>query len=400
MALDKASTKLNVIEFFLLTSMFFPWVSFRLNEMDTQPWAIFFCFLYLVLRRILIYNYVFMLMLVCVFFAYIGIAFNVNTGAGLMRSFAGLLMLPLMGYSFWLLLHDGRPIYKCVIAFNCIWLLVGILQLLLDKDIFSFLVSVRTSPERGVTGLAPEPTFYAIYLFFISWLLLALDNYNPRKYTKLLVVLNVLAIIFLAKSSMGFLFVVIVFSCVLFHFLIKKPVFGVFFSIVMVFLLCLIVDVITSEDSRISRLLIEFMDAPQNILVSDPSVNERASHVFFSIKGFFVNYGIPQGVESFADYWQEEIDNGDGFFWYGSAEKIGSGVGSLLYECGWPGLIILMIFARMLVQKNNTLISIVLIFLFFAVFSTAIPIAFPLVSMLLAVSLYNGKKHKLEVCNA
>ena len=95
---------------------------------------------------------------------------------------------------------------------------------------FSFLDWVspnRTSLDRGVTSFAAEPTFFAIILFFISWLIfngISKLDHNTRntgliyRIGFLTILFNLFTILFIAKSAtvILLLFLVGILSFVLF----------------------------------------------------------------------------------------------------------------------------------------------------------------------------------------
>ena len=64
---------------------------------------------------------------------------------------------------------------------------------------------MRTDSSRGVTSLAPEPTFFGIFLFISSWILAESKNFIINKKMTIILLINFISVIFLAESAMVFL---------------------------------------------------------------------------------------------------------------------------------------------------------------------------------------------------
>ena len=195
-----------------------PWVSFGLNNLDSQPWtfitAIIFC---LFIKRIIFPKYskkIFILVILGLIYA---TSITSSMDISIIRGFINYLSLPLLYVAFYnYFIRYGVPI-KLFIILNFLWIFFGFIELFFP-EIMSLLFKMRTTPSRGVTSLAPEATFFAIYLFFSSLLLFELKNLVNNKKFFILLIINFLAVLFLAKSSMVVLFYVIsLFSFILFN---------------------------------------------------------------------------------------------------------------------------------------------------------------------------------------
>ena len=68
-----------------------------------------------------------------------------------------------------------------------------------------FLVISNTSTDpsmkAGAISLTPEHTYFGIVLYFFSWIHFVIYDYKPPKLVALLIIINILSIFFLAKSS-------------------------------------------------------------------------------------------------------------------------------------------------------------------------------------------------------
>lgn len=374
-----------------------PWVNFGLNDMDSQPWPIVFgLFFLLVIRRPFVESrFLFTLFWLMLF----GIGFGLFFGEAridflFMRGVASYLGFLVILFAFMAFLKKyGFPL-RLVVAMNLAWLFAALLEVLIPGVLDHF-VSARTTPDRGMTSLAPEPTFFAAYLFFNSWLILAATSYRPSFWVRALVAMNVLAIFGLAMSAMGALFVVIAAIFVVVSVLMRSS-FGARTLIYGAALLAIIVIsyfvLITHyEGLRISRI-IELAMTVSWIEVArlDGSINSRLANVILPWHGLWHNYGVPGGFQSFDSVAQKLLESYGGYFWYNPAgEKILSWMGAFVYELGIFGLAaIFYIIARLLDGTRRRVFEVILLFV---LLFSAIPLAFPIVPLLMAV-LYRTKR--------
>src|SRR3546814_6574067 len=59
-------------------------------------------------------------------------------------------------------MRDEQKVARLIDIAIIAWLVVGLVQRIVDKGAFTFLVwSARTDASRGVIGLSPEPTYFA-----------------------------------------------------------------------------------------------------------------------------------------------------------------------------------------------------------------------------------------------
>ena len=98
------------------------------------------------------------------------------------RGFINYLGLPLLYVAFYnYFVRYGVPI-KLIIVLNFVWIFFGFIELFFP-EFMSLLSKMRTSSSRGVTSLAPEATFFGVYLFFSSLLFIEFKNLvNTKKF--------------------------------------------------------------------------------------------------------------------------------------------------------------------------------------------------------------------------
>lgn len=378
----------------------FPWVSFGILRLDTQPWFIVvgFCYFFLNLNR---KAKAFVHLPFVLFFCSVVVAvsyglFDMLTA----RAVMGYLAFAIVIYSFYFIKRDYSSIVpRVLIASNIVWLVIGICQTLFGERIFSYIVHVRTTTGRGVTGLAPEPTFYGIFLFYLSWLLVLEGNAINENFKKLLIFTNLLFVFFVAKSSMVILFIALAFSTYLFF------TFGSIKRLLAVILAgCVGLILLSSfwwvlEGTRVAKLFDLFMLGPQHIVYQDASVNERVAHVYLSISSSINNFLFPQGYHGFKSVVDQAFTETDGFFWwFGEDDKVMSGVGAIVFELGWFSLFFFFTCILGIYNNNNARMSICALIVYLMVFFSAITVSFPLVGMTLVSLHFYFKRRDNEDC--
>lgn len=377
----------NFLEVVFVLCALFPWVSFGLNDMDSQPWPLFGAFVYLVscgkfyLRR----NFVCLFVLVCL--SIFSVSFDFVFDFLYFRSVFSIFSLFFVSYAFWNLKRNKVSILDLLICVNIVWIVVSALQFFVNKNLFDFLVPVRTSLDRGVTGLAPEPTFCAVYFIFLSWIILSEINFQLNKKIKLLFFVNFLVILFLAKSSMGIVFLGFVLMSWIVYIALKKPI------VLFIFLFfCLgfkyVVGFISGffYGDRIANVLSSLVDDPMYLIYLDASINQRVTHPMVAIIGFFSSGGFPNGLYSFDKYAENLLPSFGGIFWNYPGLKIMSWSGSLLYELGVFGLGIVFSVCYFFWLKDNILRSFVFVLLFLSLTLAAIPVGFSLIAILVGLN--------------
>jgi hypothetical protein len=331
-----------------------------------------------------------------VFSLLVGLSFFEEVNFSFFRAIATYLSFFMSAFFYLLYKRRYKSTLSIIYFFNIIWLLAGIIQLFFGKDSLSFLLHFRTTENRGVTGLAPEPTFYGIYLYFISWLLLVESEYKPSKRTIFLVSVNLLFLVFVVKSSMALLYVFITLFVVLVINFYKLKVLilvcgGLGVGAIVFFLLSG-----SLEGTRVSQLAGYLVEGPVFVAAKDASVNDRLSHIYFSFKGAFDSFLLPNGFSSFGDYIKAGKAGSD-FFWYGANKNtIMSGLGMIVYELGLASIFIIGGIFLLLVKNSSIKLAVFNVIMVFVLFLSAVPVSFPLVSMLI-VSIYHYNQIKNEL---
>jgi hypothetical protein len=295
--------------------------------------------------------------------------------------------VPVLIISYYLYVRRyGVPLTAVKMA-NLIYLAVAIVQQLLGPTITGRLTVIRTTPDRGVPSLAVEPTYFGILLLLFAWLLYVANDYRPRRSDFLLAVVNVLFVVFVAKSSMAILFLMLAMAlAALYRFRLR------------LYILVLAAVLVAGagytqflQATRVGTVVRLVRDqGPVGLVKSDASVNLRVAHAVLPWHGAVTTFFTPHGFSSFADSYDVLEQSYGGFFWYGEKTNvILSYAGAFVFELGWVGLLFLgYVFYLLFRPERQRLLE--LIFLF-ALMNSALPVAFPMIPLII-VALYVARR--------
>ena len=280
-----------------------------------------------------------------------------------------------------------------------IWISVGLIQYFYDRTFLTFLLN-RTviTQDRGVISLSCEPGYFGAVLSVLFFIFIL-----ERKFFYAL--LSVTSVMFLAKSSVavGAIFASIVIYC---FFLMYKNGFGSGFlkTIMIMFVATLLVSLIINSfnldpNSRITRFIIWIKSGDLGKFIDDGSLNIRLSHISYSIQSFIKSFPIPHDPNSWV-YNIESFTSYSNIFWNpGTHEtnRINSGLGTILYEGGIGGLMIL-IGSFLYLSKYS--LSKLEAFAFILIFAFLILVLYSYKQPFVYVLLYYLRLRKQEVCCA
>lgn len=397
----KVMSKVNLVDkvivFVTLFFIFFPWISFGLNNFDTQPWVLITNFLFIIIyskKNIKTFLFIGHSLLIPIFF----IAF-LDTGNNSIRGFLSyciffstLHVLYVIFNRFFNLITLALPV------FNVVWLAGGLLQFVFGANILNALVVVRSSFSRGLTSFAPEPTHYGFLLLFISWLILIINKGQLTKLHMLLIFLNITFILFVAKSSMVFFYCLLFALYLILSYLSIKQILK-FASIALVLFSMLYMFINNNSGNRISNVIVGFFQNPLLIIEVDASINSRLSAVVLSLYGSLQDFFIPHGFNAYIEESERLNRELGGVFWYGyEKSKIMSGTGALLYELGWFGIVIILLSYFIMCGSQGMYKKNILPFLLLWIYLLgAIPISFTLIPAIILAYHFVNKKYSQNV---
>ena len=362
----------------------FPWVSFGLNEMDSQPWYIFAAFFFLV-YVLFAYKSVAVdgQLVLGVFFLLVGVCFSsgvtffINSNADefiMMRGVGSYLGFCISFLAFYIYLRVyGFPI-NVFLLINCVYIIVAIIQSFYYPGFLESFVNYRTTQDRGVPSLAVEPTYFGMLMLLFNFCYLGSKLLNDSMLIKFVFVVNILAIILLAKSAMASLFVLVaIFGCAIKRMSLFYIFCGFLFVIVIFWGFSMF-----GQDLRIYKLMSYFDQVGfLGLIYKDASVNFRVSSLIFPYFGFVLNGFMPGGFLSFYDLSLSLKSFFDGFFWYGAHTKIMSYWGAFIYELGFFGFFY---WAWMFLRAHYHYgVGLFYLTFFFLIINSALPVALPMV---------------------
>lgn len=368
---------------------FLPWVNFGTNSRDTQIWPLIFGSLFLFMSYKHKYNFKeisfislpLLALIVWFFFSEKVMDFIA------LRAIISYLAFSVCFLAFSVFIRKYDFPWKLIIAINLLYIFVGIIQLY-KSDIVSSIVTARgyDTVGRGVTGLTSEPTFFGIFLFFISYLYLVKTNFKPDIKISLIIIINLASIIFLTKSSTVALFIILSVPFMLITRLsIKMLISCSIFFIIALFLIPIVLEG--------SRLMLLFESAEEiglmRLIFLDGSINDRVANVIYPLHGVYLNNFLPGGFHSFTNTHAYLTDYYLGFFNYGSGStSILSYIGVFIYELGFLGLFFLgWIF---LIIQDGSIRRFLDTLLLFILLNSSVPPSLPLIPFIFATFILNN----------
>ncbi len=372
---------------------FLPWVNFGTNSRDTQAWPLIFGTLFLLIslkeslnfKELSIFTLPILALIAWFFFSQ-----NIMDFIAL-RAIINYLAFSVCFLAFTLFIKRYSFPWRLIISINILYIFVGLIQLYIP-DIVSNIVTTRglIDSSRGVTSLTSEPTFFGLFLFFLSFLYLVESNFKPKTNLVLLIFINVLSIFFLSKSSTVALFFLISIPFIFFTRFNFRLTFLISCStLLIIFLIPYLLD-----GSRLLDLyeLVKEIGIMQLIFL-DQSINDRVANVIYPLHGFYLNNFLPGGFHSFSQMHIYLTDYYLGFFNFGSGStSILSYIGAFVYELGFLGIIFLL-WIFVLIQ-DGTITRFFDTTLLFILLNSSVPPSLPLIPFIFAV--YLLKNNNLE----
>jgi hypothetical protein len=285
-----------------------------------------------------------------------------------------------------------------------VWLAVAVIQVLYDKGYGTWLLPrVSTSPLRGVTALAVEPSSSAVMgIFFLLFneLFHADGLYRWRSY--ILVLLAAMCQMVVSVSGMGLLLLSV--------FLVAKSMaivtvrrrdaicsavlsagltYGLLIALVWLFL-----NASGLSATRAGRLLGDFFDDPVSVL-GDQSVEDRLTHIVVPFSAFVSGGWAGFGLATWRDHGRYLASETGGRFGslspYASfGDRVLSGWGSAVFELGVFGLVMIGAVSAVFLggaarDKDRRPVCLVCLLVVHVVMMSAVPVALPAFPLLVGL---------------
>jgi hypothetical protein len=309
-----------------------------------------------------------------------------------LRSIAGYFFVAIYAWSGYVLQKEHLTSPKFIAWAIALWGVAGVSETFISGGIFSFILPrFSTSLERGVVGLASEPSNYAstLIMLFILIRLLYIKGLVSRKFHWWCCLAIIVQVVFIARSSVGALFMIVyAMLCVILQPSIKK----ILVSFVLILSVYWTLTSLSSSisDVRIVAITTQVMENPRLLLVSDASINERLSHVVVSLYGFCISlpFAFGYGTTAWGDFLPHALQGN--FPMLSDSDQGGrimSAYGGALFELGYIGLVIPAVQIFSFVRQKENGITILGIFLAICMIHI-VPISHPLFGFILGTSEY------------
>jgi len=390
------------LDFLLYLTCCLPFLRILPLESDMQPYAFIVAFIYLIVHRKDLSIPRFHKITFWMFAAIVVIA----AVQLLLDSDLSVMMLVRKLYNYAALYFVSLALINSIVRTNglkegwikffiLLWLTVGVIQLVYDREFLSFLVSnYRTNKIRGVCCLASEPSFYGYVMVF--FFVLSNEFKRGRLLFQGICILQVVA---LAQSAVSFVYLVvfafmfIVGEIVHFRRYTKKQKIVRLIVGVGGIVLCAVGVIVVLKTMRETRFVeiwinlftrlseIKSMDAFHRV---DGSIAMRVESIFLTFRGFAESYGLPRG---FGPVIFDGIDY----------VRIMSGYGSIIFELGVLGVALVVLISRELIcgLKNGLVFGVSVCICMFS----AIQPGSPVFIFVLACAMYAGGKAALPKLN-
>lgn len=259
------------------------------------------------------------------------------------RSYATYLALFIQSASFYYVFRYVKFDWNWMITRVLIlWMCIAAVQQIYDPHFFDVLVAARTSEERGVTSLTPEPNVYAAMCFGII-----IFNFISNKLLRASTFLALIQMVLLARAAtmIGILGAAILTYVVLIS---RSP--RVIATVVLALGLIVLGGDLLLRDSRAVALATRITgDDPvsevTSLILEDASVADRLGHIYWSLRGSAENWFIPRGFSAWGPYYlNARVENQDvlGAQFGGTPNRIVSGIGAAVFELGAGALFLLL----------------------------------------------------------
>lgn len=409
--IEKEQTKLDISNFLitlLILSSFFPFIQIIPLGTDSQPYALMVSMIILPFYFTSKINLSLFLLLIIAVFS-VGMLFFSEFDFGSIRSLVNYVSLFVISYVTYKCMNfTGGLNYNIFKRTVYTWFIIGTIQTFVYSNFLSFLLPRGSSEDtiesgRGVVCLAPEPTFYGIIC--ILFILLGYLNFKENKGIKKLYTLLIIQIFIYARSS---LVILMILACLMLYafisFMAKKKNKLKIFLIVSFFLFVFITIINNYSEQisgiRIGRILTLMFENPDKLVLIDDSINERFVHLFFPIYGFFENWGLPHGYSQYADFMDDCYNNPDlnylvtDYTLNNKIIRIMSGWGSILFELGAVGLLLLYVIVKNLKIIVEGKMKYVIILGFIGLLANAVSFATALLPFTIGNIIYLAEKKK------
>ena len=387
--------KIYLIETILYFLIFFPYLPSFLPNVYLAPYALILTTIifFLIKEKILPNELITLFFLFLLSLILLVNGFDFNT----LRILAGYLSIFVIACSTYFILRMTKRINNNLI-YNLfiLWFIVGLIQYFINPEFMSsFVVQMKSTSDRGVTGLAPEPSYYASVMLFFT--IISYINNHKLKQT---ILLSIISIIIISASSTGLIVLLGFLTLYFLIFLFKKRILKIIF-ISIIFFLITYLNFDSLSGTRIHKLVKSTLKSPVELFVRDASVNARVWHIVGSFSGSYDNYFLPRPINNFEEYTSKvmkaNIHNVHPRTIRTLKNKPMTGTGQMFFNLGIISLLYFFIIFKLSYKcfkskKEGLFITLCM----FLIMTTAIPLSFPMFGFIYGLLAYKTYKEPYE----
>ncbi len=401
---------LNITTIFFVICCF-PWVNFSTNTFDSQPWALLSGSIILLIdKQKRIPKYI-LIPLILTILGFIISTYQTNLDEFNFSDLIPYVLRSLFNFSsFYIVLilswnafsrgYEKLKLINIIKFTNFIYYIFAFVQIQFPS-IVKFLVNSRGmwGNERGLNSLTPEPTYFAFFLISSSLIIFAARGFSFKE-DKLIHLMNIFAITFVAQSSSGiFILLILFFGNIVRRFLKLKISKKDFIIGTLVTTFLFIILPLISQNILIGRRFIDLfskiLENPNMIFLADESTRTRIGSIFLTIYIAFTNYLIPQGILGLYSAINEYSSSFGGIFKESFSGRLMTWIGDWIYTLGIFGLSSLSIFYIKIKSKMHSGVQYYFLAIFWFILLFSIPISFPFPAILISLLLTNSREEYL-----
>lgn len=364
----------KIMEWLLYYGCFFPFIQFVIYiGSDTQPTGAIVAFavvtVYCIQKRVRVsrrFGLLGAMVLLAGALAVWGLLWvNMYDTLRAYFSYISLLVIPLAAYL--IFQRRGGVNERLVKIIIWIWFIVGFVQKYINSSfLYDILSRHVTNEARGVVSLSSEPSAYGYMCMFM---LLFVVQFKKNR---LLYAVNLLIqIVAFAQSSVTLVYLAVYIGM----YIVNELVYCKKYALLKAAVLfggglggLWLIDKVARQGSRIQVLVNSLFNQPEKLL-KDGSITLRLNAITYSIEEFIANYGMPHGM----------------------TQKIMSGIGTVLYEFGVFGIVLVLLVAAVIWMGYPRDERITYTFAFLIIMFSSIPFSAPMISFYLGWCLYQRK---------
>ena len=263
-----------------------------------------------------------------------------------MRSYISLMNLTIFSLFGSMLCNIRKPLIYTILGISLFLLFIGLMQQFYDRQFMTWLIRhARTSPSRGVTGLASEPFFYGIQALSLLFLLRMLASHKlstPRWIFPTCQMVLLFQILVLARSVAALILVALYFLCeIIFSRNIKTKIAGV--AIIAVMIAAFVGSAQLFPLSRMAHIYRVVSNNGIRSLSLDESMHSRSLDLFNSLGSFAEQLPFSEGYGP--GRWMEVQQLRSTSLNFPDKQRSVtyrplSGLGSVIFELGWVGFLL------------------------------------------------------------